>query len=143
MSISDLYDSGFRKRNSDHFAAIVRVAMSDGFITDSEQAFLDRLARNLDISASDYKTILKDYRSHPINPPVSYDERLERLYDLTRMVWADGVKEEAEETLLHKFSVGLGFHAVNVKYISDKALYLVKNGADLDEFKYGIKNMNQ
>jgi uncharacterized tellurite resistance protein B-like protein len=143
MSISDLYDSGFRKRNTDHFAAIVRVAMSDGVITDSEKEFIDRLARNLDITESDYKAILKDYGSHPINPPVSYDQRLERLYDLTRMVWADGVQDEAQEKLLHKFCVALGFHAVNVKYISDKALELVKNEADLEEFQYGVKNMNQ
>ena len=46
------------------------------------------------------------------------------------MVWADGVKEEAQEKLLHKFCVALGFHAVNVKYIADKALELVKNGVD-------------
>ena len=143
MSISDLYDSGFRKRNNDHFAAIVRVAMSDDVITDTEKEFLDRLARNLDISEADYKTILKDYKSHPINPPVSYDNRLERLFDLTRMVWADGVKEDAQVSLLRKFCVGLGFHAVNVKYVTDKALELIRNNADLEEFKYGIKNMNQ
>lgn len=143
MSISDLYDSGFRKRNNDHFAAIVRVAMSDDVITDTEKEFLDRLARNLDISDADYKTILKDYKTHPINPPVSYDSRLERLFDLTRMVWADGVKEEAQVSLLRKFCVGLGFHAVNVKYVTDKALELIKNSADLEEFIYGIKNMNQ
>lgn len=143
MSISDLYDSGFRKRNTDHFAAIVRVAMSDGVITDSEKEFIDRLARNLDVTEADYKAILKDHGSHPINPPVSYDHRLERLYDLTRMVWADGVKEDAQEKLLHKFCVGLGFHAVNAKYIADKALELVKNEVSLDEFIYGIKNMNQ
>ena len=143
MSISDLYDSGFRKRNNDHFAAIVRVAMSDDVITDTEKEFLDRLARNLDISDADYKTILKDYKSHPINPPVSYDNRLERLFDLTRMVWADGVKEDAQVSLLRKFCVGLGFHAVNVKYVTDKALELIRNNTDLEEFKYGIKNMNQ
>ena len=143
MSISDLYDSGFRKRNNDHFAAIVRVAMSDDVITDSEKEFIDRLARNLDISDADYKAILKDYKSHPINPPVSYDSRLERLFDLTRMVWADGVKEDAQVSLLRKFCVGLGFHAVNVKYVTDKALELIRNNADLEEFKYGIKNMNQ
>jgi len=43
MSISELYDSGFRKRNESHFAAIVRVAMSNGVISDGEKAFLDRL----------------------------------------------------------------------------------------------------
>ena len=81
MSFSDLFDSGFKKRNEDHFAAIVRVAMSDGVISDNEKAFLDRLATRLSISELDYETILGDYKTHPINAPHSYDERLERLYD--------------------------------------------------------------
>ena len=143
MSFSDLFDSGFKQRNESHFASIVRVAMEDGVITDSEQAFLDRLARNLDISEGDYKAILKDYKAHSINPPVSYDNRLERLYDLVRMVHVDNIDGESEQVLLRKIAVGLGFHAVNVKYITDKALTLVHNGVDLDEFVNQIKNMNR
>lgn len=143
MSFSDLFDSGFKKRNEDHFAAIVRVAMDDGIITDDEKAFLDRLANNLNISEADYKLILKNYKSHPINPPVSYDKRLERLYDLVRMVHVDQIKGDPEHRLLHKIGVGLGFHAVNVKYIVDKALTLVSNGVDLDTFINEIKNMNR
>ena len=143
MSISDLFDSGFKKRNEDHFAAIVRVAMNDGVISADEKAFLDRLATNLDISEQDYKNILKDYQSHPINPPVEYDKRLERLYDLVRMVHVDQIKGDPEHKLLNKIGVGLGFHAVNVKYIVDKALTLVNNGVDLDTFMHEIKHMNQ
>ena len=105
MSFSDLFDSGFKKRNESHFAAIVRVAMDDGIITPDEQAFLDRLARNLDISQEDYKSILKNYKSHPINPPVSYDRRLERLYDLVRMVHVDQIKGDPEHKLLNKIGV--------------------------------------
>lgn len=143
MSFSDLFDSGFKKRNESHFASIVRVAMADGVITDDERAFLDRLANRLDISEVDYKIILKDYAKHPINPPASYDLRLERLYDLVRMVYVDDIHGEAEDTLLNKIAVGLGFHAVNVKYIIDKASTLVKQEADLDTFVDAIKNMNR
>jgi len=143
MSISDLFDSGFKKRNEDHFAAIVRVGMDDGVISDEEKAFLDRLARNLDISEADYKAILKDYASHPINPPTSYDSRLERLYDLSRMVYVDHIKGEHEEVVLRKIAVGLGFSAINVKYVVDKALTLVSNGTDLDTFVEAIKKMNR
>ena len=143
MSISDLYDNEFRKRNKDHFAAIVRVAMSDGIISEEEKEFLDRLADRLNISEHDYKRIMKDYESHPINPPVSYDHRLERLFDLARMVAVDKIHEEEEKKILRKFCVALGFHAVNVKYITDKALELVSQGHGLDEFIDGIKNMNQ
>ncbi|MEW4922134.1 TerB family tellurite resistance protein [Algibacter sp. 2305UL17-15] len=143
MSFSDLFDSGFKKRNESHFAAIVRVAMDDGIITPEEQEFLDRLAQRLEIGEGDFKAILKNYKSHPINPPVSYDKRLERLYDLVRMVYVDQIKGDPEHKLLNKIAVGLGFHAVNVKYIIDKALTLVNNGADLDNFVDQIKNMNR
>ncbi|MFI0429831.1 TerB family tellurite resistance protein [Mariniflexile sp. HMF6888] len=143
MSFSDLFDSGFKKRNEDHFAAIVRVAMDDGVISDDEKAFLDRLARNLDISDADYALILKDYKSHPINPPYDYDRRLERLYDLARIVYVDHIKGDNEEILLRKIGVGLGFHPENVKYVVDKALTLVSNGVDLDTFTEEMKNMNK
>ena len=90
-----------------------------------------------------YKQILKDYRSHPINPPLSYDHRLERLYDLHRMIHVDHTKRDHEEILLRKIGVGLGFHPENVKYIVDKALTLVANGVDLETFIYEIRHMNE
>jgi uncharacterized tellurite resistance protein B-like protein len=142
MSLSDLFDSGFKKRNEDHFAAIVRVAMGDGVISNDEKAFLDRLANNLDISESEYKLILKDYQSHPINPPLSYDNRLERLYDLSRMVYVDHIAGEPEVELLTKIAVGLGFNTKNIKYIIDKAMSLVSQNVDLDTFMHEIKHMN-
>jgi len=141
MSISDLFDSGFRIRNEDHFASIVRVAMDDGGISDHEKAFLDRLARNLDVSDAHYKQILKDYKSHPINPPTAYNKRLERLYDLSRMVYVDHIKGDHKEILLRKIAIGLGFSPQNVKYVVDKALTLAEDGVDLDTFVSEIKNM--
>lgn len=143
MSFSDLFDSGFKKRNEDHFASIVRVAMDDGVITEEEQAFLDRLARKLDVTESEYKQILKDYKTHPINPPTSYDMRLERLYDLARMVYVDHIKGDHEEIVLRKIAIGLGFSTENVKYVVDKALTLVSEGVDLDTFTEAIKTMNR
>lgn len=143
MSISDLFDSGFQKRNEDHFAAIVRVAMSNNIINDAEKAFLDRLARNLNISELDYKQILKDYKTHPMNHPLSYDRRIERLYDLARMVWADHIEGKDQVKLLKKLCIGLGFRAENAKYITNKALKLVKQDVDLDTFTEEIKTMNQ
>ena len=143
MSISDLYSSGFRERNQDHFAAIVRVAMSNDVISEEEKAFLDRMARNLDISENDYKEILKDYKSHPINPPTMYNERLDRLYDLARMVYADHYLGPKQTAILERLGIGLGFSPENVSYVVHKALMLVSKGVDLDDFKDEIKNMNR
>jgi len=143
MSISDLYDSGFRKRNEDHFAAMVRIAMSDSIITEDEKKFLDRTARKLDISEGDYKQILKDYKAHKINPPITYENRLERLFDLGRMVFADHELGDKQVVMLERLAVGLGFTVNNVKYVVDKALSLVKESVDIDTFKEEIKLMNR
>ena len=143
MGFLDLFDSGFRKRNQDHFAAIVRIAMSDGIISGEEKAFLDKLADNLQVSQDEYQAILKDYMSHPINPPTSYERRLERLFDLSRMVYADHHLGERQTEMLQRLGIGLGFSPANIKYIVDKSLKLVHAGVDLDNFKDAIKNMNR
>lgn len=143
MSILDLYSSAFLERNRDHFAAIVRIALSDGDINKEEKAFLDRLAQNLNISEEDYKTILKDPAKYPINPPFFYESRLERLYDLTRMVYVDHIADEEETQMLYKLAVGLGFSPGNVKYIISKAYDLVSHNVDLDTFKEEMRYMNR
>lgn len=143
MSISELYSSGFREKNQGHFAAIVRVALSDGVITDEEKAFLDRLADRLDISKELYEEILENPLEYPINPPTFYNARLERLYDLSRMVYADHHLGDNQQSLLERLAVGLGFTPGNVKYVVTKSLELVKAGVDSNSFKEEIRFMNR
>lgn len=143
MSISDLFDSGFKNRNKGHFSAIVRVAMSDGMISPEEKTFLDRLARNLEISETEYEEILENPMRYPINPPYLHTQRLERMYDLARMVYADHVLGPKQRDMLTRFAVALGFTPSNVGYIVDKALSLVVLHVDLDTFLFEMQHMNK
>lgn len=144
MSISDLYSTGFRERNRDHFAAIVRVALADGVISPEEKKFLDRLANNLDVSVDEYERILKNPNHYPVNPPYTYEARLERLFDLTRMVYIDEHLADTHElNMLRKLAVGLGFTPANVNYIIDKALKLVSRHVPLEVFIEEMRNMNR
>ncbi|MDT8414242.1 MAG: TerB family tellurite resistance protein [Flavobacteriaceae bacterium] len=144
MSISDLYSTGFRERNRDHFAAIVRVALIDGVISPDEKKFLDRLANNLDVSADEYERILENPNAYPVNPPYTYETRLERLYDLARMVFIDEHLADTHElNMLRKLAVGLGFTPANINYIIDKALKLVSRHVPLDVFVEEMRHMNR
>ena len=143
MSITELYDSGFKSRNKGHFASIVRVALSDGKIGTEEQQFLDRLAKNLEISQAEYEEIIENPTKFPINPPYLYLQRLERLYDLSRMVFADGTIGPNQRNLVIKFAIALGFTPSNVNYIVEKALSLLAFNVDLDTFVFEMQNMNK
>lgn len=143
MSISDLFDSGFKNRNKGHFSSIVRVALSDGELTPEEKQFLDKLAVRLEISQEEYEEILENPTKYPINPPVLYVHRLERLYDLARMVYADHVLGPKQKDILTRFALALGFTPSNVSYIVDKSLSLLVLNVDLDTFIFEMQNMNK
>ena len=143
MSFSDLFDSEFKSRNKGHFSAIVRVAMADGVIVDAEKSFLEKLASKLDISKAEYEEILENPLKYPINPPYLYTQRLERLYDLGRMVHIDHQLGDNQDFLLRKFALALGFTPGNVNYIVNKAMTLIDSKVDLDTFVYEMQHMNK
>ena len=143
MSFSDLFDSEFKQRNKGHFSAIVRVALADGKFAPEEKAFLDKLALRLEISPAEYAEILENPLKYPINPPYLHEQRLERLFDLARMVHVDHQLGDKQELLLRKIGVALGFNAENVDYIVHKALKLVDKKVDLDTFLFEMQNMNK
>lgn len=143
MSISDLFDSGFKERNKGHFSSIVRVAMENGHISPEEKLFLDKLAKQLDISESEYEEILANPNKYPVNPPYLYLQRLERLYDLSKMVYADHILGPKQKEILKRFALALGFTPGNVSFIVEKALSLQVMEVDVDTFVYEMQHMNR
>ena len=141
MSFSDLFNSGFTTRNQDHFASIVRVAFSDNIMSQQEKDFLDRLAHNLDISKETYLSIFKNYKSHPVNPPISQKRRVECLYDLARMVYADEIKDAHEVKMLSKIAIGLGIQTETVSEVVNTALKLVSDKVSFETFLKEMKRV--
>ena len=134
MSFSDLFDSEFKQRNKGHFSSIVRLALADGVFAPEEKEFLDKLAIRLEISLAEYEEILENPTKYPINPPYLYAQRLERLYDLARIVNVDHILGDKQEIMLRKLSLGIGFTPEDVEAIVTSALSLVDEKIDLDDF---------
>lgn len=142
MSNINLYDATFVDRNSGHFASIVRVALANGNFSVEERKFLDLLAQRLDISEEDYKKILLHPESYPVNPPYLEIQRIERLYDLARMVYVDHMLGPKQKEILKKFTIALGF-TKDIDFLVDKALSLLVLNADIDSFTEEIKHIHK
>jgi len=143
MSIRDLHPSSAHKNNLSHFANIVKLALADDKIDDSEQQLIDKLAQRFQIGDDQYQDVLKNADKYAIRPPNSYDERIERLYKLTKMIFADDEVTGAEMIVLRRVAIGLGFPTTNVEKVCDEAVHLVLNENDLDEFTEAIKEVNK
>ena len=80
------------------------------------------------------RQIIDNAKDYPINPPAEKKQRIERLYDLTRMVYADNIADDEEKELLKRIVVGLGFAIDEAHTIVEKALDIIQNGSDEDTF---------
>lgn len=109
MSFSDLFGTGEHLRNLGHFAAIVNLAAADGPINEPEEKQLKKFAMKLDIGEDEYLKVLENPSSFPLQPYNSVEERLERLYDLFRIIYSDHDIDQEEVELLQKYAIGLGF----------------------------------
>ena len=89
---------------------------------------------NLEIEDSEVVEIKANIDSYPINPPATEQSRLERLYDLSRMVFADNIADEAEKNLLKRLVIGLGFNVDKVDQVIEKSFLEISKGSDEEEF---------
>ncbi len=142
MSISDLYPTGLHQQNIGHFAAIVRLALLNHKINPDEYKLLERLAIRLDITKNEFESILKKPSNYPVNPPASYDERLSRLYDLTKMLFLDKNPTIDKTPMLDRIAVGLGFQIENVRETVKEAIKFFLKEPDIEDFKAAIKKVN-
>lgn len=142
MAISDLYPTGLHEQNIGHFATIVRLSLLDNKIDSDELLLLKRLAKRLDISKAEFKEILKNPSDYPVNPPVSYNERIERLYDLTKMMFIDKNPTIDKTSIMDRIAIGLGFPIENARDIVKEAIKFFVKEPDIEDFKRVIKKAN-
>ncbi len=136
MSFSDLFGSGEHLRNLGHFASIVNLAAVDGEINSEEEILLKRFARKLDVSQEEYQRILEDPKAFPISASNSVERRLERIYDLFKIIFADHHIEEDEINLLQKYAIGLGFSSQASEAIIKRSIQIFSGHLNFDDYLY-------
>lgn len=140
MSFIDLYGNPEHRKNVAHFAALATLAASDGQIGEEEKAMLDSFARKLEISEKEYKEVMKPENKFPIEPPADSEKRLERLYDLFKIIFADHIIDDEEMILLKKYAIGLGFSGDNANKVIERSVAIFSGKIDFDDYLYLLKH---
>ncbi|MCK5637590.1 MAG: hypothetical protein KAH67_02685 [Flavobacteriaceae bacterium] len=143
MTIADIYLSGDQKRNISHFANIVKIAKSDGEISNEEEELLKAIAKKYQITDDNFKAIFKDPEYYPIRAQLGCEERIERLFDLLKMVFADHKMRSMEVSTLRKIVIGLAFSLKNVDDIVIQAVHIDIENCSLEEFQKEIMKVNR
>jgi len=138
MPILDLYYHSEHQKNFAHFASLASLAAVDGEVNPQEKKVLDRFAYKMGISISEYKEIMKKENKYPIDPSTSLEERLERLHDLFRIIFADHNIDDDEMVLLKRYAIGLGFPDKKADRIIEKSVAIFSGRINFDDYHYLI-----
>ena len=138
MPILDLYNHSEHRKNLAHFASLASLAAVDGEVNPSEKRILDRFAYKMGISELEYKEVMKKENKYPLDPSNSLEERLERLHDLFRIIFADHDIDDEEMVLLKKYAIGLGFPDKKADRIIEKSVAIFSGRIDFDDYHYLI-----
>ena len=101
------------------FLFLYAIALSDFDMHPLEIQFLTEFGKSKGVSEVEIEHMLLNPLNFDDALPDSIEERVESLYHLAQMIWADGKIAEEELKLLRRFCKTFGFKDENVEAIAD------------------------
>lgn len=116
------------------------MAICDDNFSPLELKALYKSAEERGISQKNLDEILLNPVNSKMVVPESIEEKIDYLYDLTVMIWADGIVSPNERTSLEKYVLMFGFIEENVLQIVDYLIDSVKEGKTKTDILNDLKN---
>jgi len=123
-----------------HFLRLYQMALCDDNFSPLELKALYKSAEERGISPKKLDEILLNPINSKIVIPENLEEKIDYLYDLTIMIWADGIVSPNERTSLEKYVLMFGFMEENVLQIVDYLIDSVKEGKSKTDIFNDLKN---
>jgi len=123
-----------------HFLRLYQMAICDNNFSELELKMLYRFAEERGITAQNLDKILLNPIDSKTMLPESLNEKIEYLYDLTLMIWADEQIDDNERSALEKYIQLFGFVDENIAGIADYFLDAVKLGKTKNEIINELQN---
>jgi len=122
------------------FLGLYQILLADAEVHPKELELLYQIAEEKGISAEEVQRAIFSPNTFMSLESFNDDEKIEYLYNLSRMAWADGIIDDTERKTLHEASKRLGFAEENVVEISEFLLEQAKENKPFKDVLQIIKN---
>ena len=133
MNFLEHFDHPSRKQDKEHFGHLIQIAMADGKIETSELEMLHRFGSKLGLTAPEVDDLLETSKKSAYIPPYELSKRFGQLYDVIKMVYADGQINNNEMRLATGLALKSGFAEEEIPVLLALLISGIKNGDDEDD----------
>ena len=126
-------NKGISESLQSQFLALYCMVVADGVVDVKELETLYRIgSEQYGLTSQDINNaVLKNGSSFIV--PENMESKIKFLYNLATIAWADGVLEDSEKELMHKYIIRLGFLTENADAIADFIFDCVQKGKTIEE----------
>lgn len=145
MKFLDHFDHSERKQDKEHFLHLIQIANADGKIDEPEIKMLYRMGNKLGLTRTEIDDLVKSAGQSAYIPPYELSKRFEQLYDVIKMVYADGEIDDKEMKLAEALAVKSGFADEDLPVLLSVLVDGIKNGEDEEDLfvRYKKKRMGK
>lgn len=103
------FEHQYLSYKKNHIKNLLALSRADGHMHEKEEVMLFKIGKKYGLKDRQLKEILEAKEKHQINVPDNHNDKMNVLYDLMLMVYADGVVEKNEiafcEDVVKKFGL--------------------------------------
>jgi len=123
-----------------HFLRLYQMAICDEDFSALELKMLYKFAEERGVTAKNLDEILLNPIDSRNTLPNVLEEKIDYLYDLSVMIWADNEIDDNERSALEKYIKLFGFVDENIVALADYFLESVKQGKTKNEIINELQN---
>jgi len=123
-----------------HFLRLYQIAICDDNFSKLELKMLYKFAEERGVTAKNLDELLLNPIDSKNTLPNLLEEKIDYLYDLTVMIWADEKVDDNERSALEKYIKLFGFVDTNITEIANYFLESVKQGKTKSEIINELQN---
>jgi len=133
MEIMNFSNHSILKQNLEYFVLLVRIAKADDSISAAESELLYKIGKKLGFTDSDICNLIETTEKADFVPPNELYNRFEQVYDLVKIILADGTINKTEVRLANSFAAKIGFNENDIPKLLLLLINGIKQGKDEKE----------
>jgi len=128
-----MFDNPIKKQSREYFVHLVNIALADAVITAGEKELLHRIGRRLGITDPEIDHIIQKTTKSDFIAPYELSKRFDQVFEIVKMILADGVIDETEMRLARSFALKSDFKESEIQPLLDMLISGIKQGKDEED----------
>ena len=133
MNILEYFEHHGKKQDKEHFIDLIQIALADGIVDQTELDMLHRFGLRMGFTDIEIDCLIESTRKVDHNPPYELSKRFEQLYNIVKMIWADGVIDKNEMRLANSYATKLAFKENEIPKLLVLLINGIKEGKDEED----------